>query len=199
MKRLKLEDGKAVLEDTTDIPRLDWTEMVEEYGEGYKDSKQLDDVTVCGNILVGRSWNNNGEGTLEIFELATGFHREMELNDSASLYISGDSILTCEEEYEENTTSYTINRIDPVDGSQEELLSCTQEGDGNYMYTMVFNAEKNTLYYIMNGEIWAMPDLQPEAAIPVCDCPTSGNMFFLEDGRMLIWDGSTIIIRNVDP
>ena len=199
VKKVKLEDGKAVLEDTTDIPRLDWTEMVEEYGEGFKDSKQLDDATVCGDTLVGRSWNNNGEGTLEIFELATGFHREMELNDSASLYISGDSILTCEEEYEENVTSYTISRIDPMAGSQEELLACTQEGDGNYMYSMVFNAEKNTLYYIMNGEIWAMPDLRPEDAIPVCDCPTSGNMFCLEDGRMLIWDGSTIIIRNVDP
>ena len=55
VKKLKLADGKAELEDTTDIPRLDWTEMVMEYGEGWTDSKQLDGATVCGNTLIGRS------------------------------------------------------------------------------------------------------------------------------------------------
>jgi ABC-type glycerol-3-phosphate transport system substrate-binding protein len=199
VKRLKLEDGKAVLEDTTDIPQLDWTEMVQDYGEEYQDSKSLDDAAVCGDNLIGRSWGMNGEGMLEVFELATGFHREMEISDSASIYIGSDSILTCEEDYEDNSCTYNIQVVDPENGSQKELLSYTLEGDENYMYNMVFNAEKNTLYYIMNGEIWAMPDLQPEAAIPVCDCPTIGNMFFLPDGRMLIWDSNNIIIRNIDP
>ncbi len=198
VKKVKLEDGKAVLEDTTDIPRLDWTEMVLDY-DGWQDSKQMDNATVYGDTLIGRSWDNNGASTLEIFELATGFHREVEVNEDASIYISGDSILTCTEEYEDNSFTYTISRVDPADGSQEELLSCTQEGDENYMYSMVFDAEKDILYYYMNGEIWAMPGLEPEAAAAVCDCPTSGNMFFLPDGRMLIWDSYSIIIRNIDP
>lgn len=199
VKKLKLEDGKAVLEDTTDIPRLDWTEMVQEYGEGYQDSKQLDGTTVCGNTLIGRSWNMNGEPTLESFDLTTGFHGAVEMDENAIVHISSSSILASEEEYEEDSITYNIQLVNPADGSQEELLSYTLEGSGNYMYNMVFDAEKNTLYYYLNGEIWAMPGLQPEAAAAVCDCPTNGNMSILPDGRMLIWDGSNIIIRNIDP
>ena len=199
VKKVKLEDGKVSLEDTTDIPRLDWTEMIQEYGEGWQDSKQLESATVCGNTLIGRSWDTNGYPTLEVFDLTTGFHRELEVDENATLYISGDSILASIEDYEENSISYTISQVDPENGEQKELLSCTIEGDGNYMYSMVYDAEKDTLYYIMNGEIWAMPGLQPDAAAAVCDCPTTGNMFFLQDGRMLIWDSSTIVIRNIDP
>ena len=199
VKKLKLADGKAELEDTTDIPRLDWTEMVMEYGEGWTDSKQLDGATVCGNTLIGRSWDNNGNSTLESFDLTTGFHGTMEMDENATVYVSSSSILACEEEYEENSISYNIQLVNPADGSQEELLSYTQEGDGNYMYNMIFDAEKNTLYYYMNGEIWSMPGVQPEAATAVCDCPTTGNMSIIPDGRMLIWDSSNILIRNIDP
>ena len=198
VKKIKLEDGKAELEDTTDIPRLDWTDMIQEY-DGWQDSKQLDGATVCGNTLIGRSWDNNGNATLESFDLTTGFHGEAEMDENATVYVSSNSILAVEEEYEENSISYTIRMVNPADGSQEELISYTSEGDGNYLYEMVFDAEKNTLYYYMNGEIWAMPGLQPDAAAAVCDCPTSGNMFILPDGRMLIWDSSNIIIRNIDP
>ena len=200
VKKLKLEDGQAVLEDTTDIPRLDWTEMVQDYGDGWQDSKQLDGAIVIGNTLIGRSWNMmTGYPTLDSFDLTTGFHQEMELDENASVYVSSNSILASEEEYREDSVSYTIRKVDPADGSQEELLSFTLEGEGNYMYSMVADTEKNILYYYMNGEIWAMPDMNPDAATAVCDCPTNGTMSILPDGRMLIWDGSNIVIRNLDP
>ena len=199
VKKLKLEDGKVVLEDTTDIPRLDWTEMVQDYGDGWQDSKQLEGAVVVGNTLIGRSWNMNGYPMLDSFDLTTGFHQEVELDEMASVYVSSLSILTSEEEYREDSISYTIRKVDPANGDQEELVSFTMEGEGNYMYSFVADTEKNTLYYYMNGEIWAMPDMNPDAATALCDCPTNGTMSFLPDGRMLIWDGSNIIIRNIDP
>ena len=199
VRKLKLEDGKAELEDTTDIPRLDWTEMIQEYGEGWQDSKQLDGAVVYGDTLIGRSWNMNGEPTLETFDLTTGFHGVVELEENATIHMSSTSILASEEEYEENSVSYNIRLVNPADGSQEELLSFTLEGEDNYMYNMIFDAEKNNLYYYMNGEIWMMPGLQPDAASAVCDCPVNGTMSLLPDGRMLIRDGSNIIIRNIDP
>ena len=196
VKKVVLADGKANMEDTTDIPRLDWSNMTMDYGE-WKESKSLDDVVVSGDTLIGRSWDNDGNSMVETFDLTTGFQKELEISEEASIYCTEKGILVCDTDWEEKSTTYHVKKLDLSDESEEALCELTLT-DG-YIYNMFADFDNNVLYYILNGEIWAAPDMNVDAAVALCDCPVSGNMSFLPDGRMLIWDYSTILIRNIDP
>ena len=196
IKKVTLADGTCTLEDTTDIPRLDWSEMVQDYGD-WTDTKYLDRVIAIGSTLVGSSWDNNGNATLEAFDLTTGFHHQLELDSEASVYMGSNDVLVADVEWGADSTAYHVKRIDIADGSEEPLCDFTLEH--NYIYDMTVDMDKNTLYYIMDGEIWAAPDMEIDSATALCDCPSSGAMSFLPDGRMLIWDSSNILIRNIDP
>lgn len=197
IKKVKLADGQCTLEDTTDIPRLDWSEMTQDYGD-WTDTRYLDRAVVIGNTLVGSSWDNNGNSSLEAFDLTTGFHHQIELDsEEASIYLGSDNVLVADIEWGNDATTYHVSRMDLEDGSEEALCEFTLKNE--YINDMTADMDTNTLYYILDGEIWAAPDMNVESAVALCDCPSSGAMSFLPDGRMLIWDSSNILIRNIDP
>ena len=91
VKKAKLADGTILLEDC-DIPQLDWSGMVEDYG-GWQGSRYLNRLLVSGDRLIGTTWDNNGQNLLVMFDLTTGFAEEIPLQDVEGIYPGPDGTL----------------------------------------------------------------------------------------------------------
>ena len=197
VKKAKLEDGKILLEDC-DIPQLDFTYMIEDYG-GWQGVKYLNKIVVCGDSLYAATWDNNGNSVLEAFDLTRGFASEIPMQDMESIYPGPEgSLLTLRFEWGEEVRMHVI-RLEPESQSEEELgVVSFKEGQ---IQGMCYDEKTNTLYYMLNGEIWAAKDMNLEAAEAVSDCPIpyDVNSFMLEDGRILLWNNTAIVLRNPDP
>ena len=198
VKKLKLEDGKIKLEEC-DLPRMDWSNMIEESGD-YTGSRWLSKVYTTGDLLASMTYDNNGQSVIILFDLTTGDSEEVSVYDAYDVYQGPEgSVLTMRYEWGENGTTVHVLKISLPDGDEEELAEL-EINDGN-IYTLNYDEETDTLYYVLNGQIWAMKDRNPENAATVNDCPLNGvdSTLLLPDNRMLLWTQSAAVIRNLDP
>ena len=198
VKKARLEDGRVKLEDC-DIPQLDWTYMIEEWGPGQQSSRGLNRMTVTGGMLVGSSWDNSGSNVLEVFDLSTGRAEEIPMQDMDSIFPGTEgTLLMTRYEWSENPIEYII-RYD-LAAQSEEILGSVQLTDGQ-VQGICLDEKNNTLYMAMNGEIRAARNMDLENTEAVTDCPLSydANMLLLEDGRILLWNQNAAVIRNPDP
>ena len=62
---------------------------------------------------------------------------------------------------------------------------------------MCYDREKDTLYYVDGGEIWAQPRSGGEA-VAVNECAISAKNMLMYDGYAILWDYSSILLRNTD-
>ena len=201
-RKLTYEDGKLVMGET-DLPTLDWSSMIEDYGD-WKGSRYLNQLLMLGDRLAGTTWDNNGNQLMICFDLTTGETEELDMpvSDGSSYAMIGDNaVLMLRYEWGDETTC-TLIRYDLADESEEELSSLTAKSEefGNISGLCVDEA-KNTLYYVRNGEIWAAPGMDFSAAVAVNDCPISYdvNMKVMKDGNLLVYSQNAVMVRDVDP
>ena len=197
VRKAKLADGKVLLEDS-DVPQLDWSNMVEDYG-GWKGSRYLNRLILSGDRLIGPTWDNNGQSVLETFDLTTGGAEEIPLQDMDGIYPGPEgSLLLTRWEWGEQVRIHII-RFDLESQSEEEIgVVAFTEGQ---LQSLCLDEKSNILYYVLNGQIWAAKDQDISSAEAVSDCPMSydTNSMIMEDGRMLLWNSGAIVLRNLDP
>ncbi len=198
VKRLKLENGESSLVDT-DLPELDKEYMVSNWGGG-ESLDSLDKTFTSGNYLLGYDYYSDGK--LLCFDLTDGSCKKLEVANNATIAPGGDGyVLLCRidlSEESENRYDIKISKMNPADMNEEPLTEV--KGLTEYPETFCYDEEKNTLYYVNAGELWAMPELDQEKAQTVNECSESNpNLILLPDGNMLIWSDRTVMIRSTDP
>ena len=197
VRKARLADGRVTTEES-DVPQLDWDNMVEDYGD-WKSVRYLNRLLVSGDRLIGTTWDNNGSMILIAFDLTTGGAEEIPMQDMDSIYPGPDgSLLLTRWEWGEEVKIHVI-RFD-LDSQSEEEIGVVSFTDGQ-LQSLCLDEKTNTLYYVLNGEIYAAKDLDLTAAEPVSDCPLvyDTTCTMLEDGRMLLWNSTAIVLRNLDP
>ena len=202
-RKLVIEDGKITSVES-DIPQLDWSEMVEDYGD-WKSSRYIYQLTLIGNRLAGTCWDNNGNQLMLAFDLTNGEMEEIELpnNDNSTFAMLDDhTMLFFRYEWGNNDVTLSLVRYDLAEESEETLSTVTKSMDTfGSIYGLCADAATNTLYYVQDGEIWAASGMDLSAAVAVNDCPVAYDVSVkvMKDGNLLVNGQNAVMIRDVDP
>ena len=198
-KHVKLEDGKAVMEDC-ELPKPDVSSLMCDWEEGTYFSG-IGDVFVVGDTLIGSNYGNDGR-LLLAFDLTTGYCTEYAIEDFiAAIPGPEGSVLIQREQWneEDRKTKATVTRLSLEDQSEETVLELA--GGSIYNLNICYDQRKDILYYTYNGELWAAPQMDKEQAVIVNECPETGNgaIICLPDGFLVIRTDSMVLLRNTDP
>ena len=192
VKHIRLEDGKAVPEDSS-LPELDCGMLLDDIGDNmyFYPAK----VFTSGDRLVGTAYGMNGP-IVFCFDLETGDYTCLETGDISEIAPGPEgSVLVTRADW--GAKEAKIIRISLEDQREEEITEIT---DATNYLNPCYDAEKNILYYANGGELWAMPMDGTAQAEVVNDCPIDGGgAICTSDGFLLMWDYSTILLRNTDP
>lgn len=199
--KVTLKDGEIRYEDSG-IPKLDWTNMVEDYGD-WQGNRGIMRLVAAGDSLVASTWDNDGNNLMEVFDLQTGYNKEVYLANMDDMYAGPEgTVLVKQVDWRSGDAVTHFLKIDPATGDEEEICRFPLTS-GTDMMALTVDEKTGTYYYIMNGEILAdtaMP-LNPEEAEAVNDCPVSygARSLWTEDGMLLVWSNTSVMVRNTDP
>ena len=194
-------DG-VVKYEKSDLPDLDWTDMVETY-DAYSYSRYVNSSFCTGDTLVGLTNDDDGNNLLVAFDLKTGKYAEHYIQDLNAAAPAGDGqILITTYVWSEGGSPVNFalyNLADESTVSKGEM----RINDYSLPQNLYYNAETDTLYYTLGGEIWAAAGFDFENAVSVNDSPVdaSGQSVaqVTKDGYMLLGDWETIVLRNLNP
>ena len=201
VKHVKLEDGQIIME-AENVPELDFSSLVDSESGSLK-FYGTNSIVTAGDSLFVTYYAEEGERLL-VFDLNSGDCKEGELEEVSELVAGPEGSLLVvrgvwsEDMNDYDTVTIKISKMDPATLSEEELTEFKIKG--NSRINPCYDAEKDTLYYIANGELWAMPQFDAEKAVAVNDCPDIGNgMKLLKDGFVLVQLYSSLSVKNTDP
>ena len=197
-KHVKLENGKAVTEDC-DLPEPDVSSLMRDWDEGTYFSG-ISDVFVVGDTLVGSNYGDDGRALIA-FDLNTGYCTEYAIEDFVAAVPGPEgSVLIQRQQWNEADlkNKATVTRLSLEDQNEETVLEL--EGGNVYSLNICYDQKRDILYYVYDGELWAVPQMDREQAVSVNECPEAGNgAICLPDGFLVMWTGSTVLLRNTDP
>lgn len=193
-------EGDAVQFEKADLPKLDWTDMIETY-DTYSYSRYISSSFVCGDYLIAETYNDEGYSTLYSFDLTSGRSAEHYVQDLYAVTPVGDGRLL--------VMTYLWSETD----SQAEFLfydltddSTTPAGtyeviDYSLPSSLYYVADSDALYYTISGEIKLATGFDFDNAVTVNDSPvsSSSNVQMTEDGYLLLYDWENIVLRNTNP
>ena len=201
IKHVKLEDGQIILEEEN-VPELDMSGMVDS-DTGNPKFYGTDNIVAVGDNLFMTYYGETGVKLL-VYDMNSGDYTEGDMEDVSEIAPGPDgSLLVTRDKWGEDEGEYdkvkiTLTRLDPATLNEEPLSEITVKGTGRI--NPCYDAETDTLYYIANGELWAMPQFDVEKAVAVNDCPDNGNgMMMLKDGFVLVRLFSYLLVKNTDP
>ena len=146
-------DGVVKFEKS-DLPDLDWTDMVETY-DAYSYSRYVNSSFCTGDTLVGLTNDDDGNNLLVAFDLKTGKYTEHYIQDLNAAAPVGDGQILI-------TTYVWSEGGSPVNFALYNLADESTVSKGEMKITdyslpqnLYYNAETDTLYYTLGGEIWA--------------------------------------------
>ena len=98
----------------------------------------------------------------------------------------------------DGTTTVKVNRLDLESREEETLMELAGLNDSRI--TPCYDPAKDTLYYILNGEVWAAPQFDAAQAVAVNDCQNTGDgMYLMPNGFLLISMYNSVELKNTDP
>ena len=198
VRKVMLEDGKVGLQECGK-PQLDWTNMTERDGR-QEFSRYVSSQAVTGQWLAIACYGDNGNALLELFDLTTGKNTEREIEDLNEVGPGPDGKLMISR-YQWGDSSYmTVSIYDLQSEEEEELARFNLEE--SYPRAVAWQQETDTLYYVMNGEIFAAPGRDLSAARSVNECSISSSTSLTqltEDGFLLVCGYDSAALKNTDP
>ena len=198
VQHAKLENGQVILEES-DLPELDLSSLIVE-DDDYAYMKGIDKLFTMEDKLILTAYGDAGRELL-LIDLQDGTCTEMELGDDFNEMTSGPegSVLITRYEWDDDSNiTIKVNRLDLADQSETELTMFT--GMSFPRISPTYSAEKDTLYYFKDGELWAVPQFDMTRTEAVNDCPDNGyGMFLLPNGYVVIWTSDTVMAKNTDP
>ncbi len=196
--KARLENGQVILE-ASGLPELDLSGLVQEE-DGDWEVLDILNLFISGSSLVLVLGEDEPE-RLEVIDLRDGFCTEVEPDDfsEAAPGPEGSLLITKAEWSEEgNTATVRICSMDP-DGRNEKLLA-EISGCSNSIIIPCYDKEKDTLYFVRNGELCGIPQFDPERIEPVNSCLEPGeSAVMLPGGFVLMKTRDAVLIKNTDP
>ena len=199
VKRVKLENGQAVLEDSG-LPDMDITELVDD-DEEYQYFEGMYGLFTSGNSLIGQTYGESGP-RLCVADLQEGTTEVTDMDDTISSVVAGPegSVLVTRIDWEGEKAIASMSRMNLADKSEEPLWEKT--GDDLYNLNPCYDPESDMLFFSYKGELWKMPLAQPDIdqAEAVNDCPDANSgALLMPDGFMVLWTYNVVIMKNTDP
>ena len=199
VRKARLEGDQVILENA-DLPELDLTSLVKgeddnQYVQNIMNLFVADDKLV---IIQGEEWIE----TLEAISLRDGYCTEIDVDDCSEIVPGPEgTLLMTKAEWDEkndNVATIQISSID-TDGRNERLLA-EISGCNSGMIMPCYDPEKDTLYFVRNGELCAMPQFDPERIEAVNNCTQTGSIaYMLPGGFILMKTTDSVMIKNTDP
>jgi len=200
VRRLEMtEDGPKLVE--CDLPRLDYTDMVAEQEDGWQTLSYIRSAFTMDSRLFVMT-NDDSSDILRIFDLKDGISQDRYLQNVSS-FVPGPEGKLLASGYNFNDGSTFVSLYDPDADVTEELMTfAPKDGMTINPQNLCYRADNDTLYYTLDGEIWAAPSFDLSQAVSVNDSPvayTYGVPAISSDGMLLIYDYQSIALRNLDP
>lgn len=198
VRRLVLSDGQMDLE-ACELPRLDWSEMLEDGGD-WTYSRYVSDHATVGDTLALSCFGDNGEMQLHLFNLQTGETEEREIQDLNDFTPGPDGKLLIAR-YKWSDTPEMLLELYDMERDEGEPFARYAVESGS-IRAVAYREETDTLYFIRNGEIFAAPGRDLENAQSVNDCAIASSGVFTpltEDGFLIVYGYEGVMLRNTDP
>ena len=203
MLLLKLElDGSAPVFTGIEPLELEWDELTEEWDD-YSYPNDIRWPYVENGMLIGFSYDESYNDVLAVIDIEDDDMELYPMSNVASCcpYIDGKLIMI-ERSYENESDPVKAFAFDYTTGESEQLFEMTTTG-WQYPAKPAYDPENDTLYYLYNGELYAMPGLDPAAAVAVSalkveqwsDSPSA----ITEEGYYLCSDYESVVMCNTDP
>ena len=195
IRHIKLENGEIVIEKT-DLPALDLSfTSDEENGMSFG----LNGVFTDGDYLIVTYYGSNmGMNTAAV-----------NLKDGTSVLIPEDatmsgvfrgpegSLIICRQDWNMGGSTFKLSRMDLATQKEEPVTEFTA---GGYQLTACYDQEKNTLYYVCDGEVYALQMAEGQQPESVNECGIAPDGLMLTpDGYIIAWTYSAAVARNTDP
>ena len=195
IRHIKLENGEIVIEKT-DLPALD--------------------LSFTSDEENGMSFGLNGVFTHDDYLIVTYYGSNMGVNiaavnlkDGTSVLIPEDatmsgafpgpegSLIICRQDWNMGGSTFKLSRMDLATQKEEPVTEFTA---GGYQLTACYDQEKNTLYYVCDGEVYALQMAEGQQPESVNECGIAPDGLMLTpDGYIIAWTYSAAVARNTDP
>ena len=194
VRHIKLENGEIIIEKT-DFPSLDLSFTTDENGMSYGLSR----VFTNGDYLIMTYYGSGMGQNIAAVNLKDGTSTllpEDETIDSAFQGPEGSMIIS-RREWKMDGNTYKLSRMDLATQKEEPLTEFTA---GGYQLTACYDQEKNILYYVCDGELYALPMTEGQQPESVNECAIAPDGLMLtSDGYIIAWTYSAAVVRNTDP
>lgn len=199
---IKIEpNDEGVLAFTDDVVEMEWDDMV----ESYDDSEYARDIQypfIKDDTLVFSTYTDNGTG-IGVYDVTTGEGEIAELQLSVESFCQyKDGLIIVSRDYDNFEEPPRLQYFDL------ETFECEDMGEApcaeyNNPTGLVYDEENDILYFVLNGCLWAMPQLDIAQAAEVCAISTNAWGSFAailtSDGDYITGDYETIAVTSTDP
>ncbi|MBQ6288539.1 MAG: carbohydrate ABC transporter substrate-binding protein [Clostridia bacterium] len=196
--KARMEENQVTLEKAG-LPTLDLISLVKGE-EGSEYTQKILNLFVLDDKLVILQGEEEIE-TLAAISLRDGYCTELDVDEYSEIVPGSEgTLLVTKAEWSgsDNTATIQISSMD-IDGRNEKLLA-EIPGCSSEMIAPCYDPEKDTLYFVRNGELCAMPQFDPERIETVNSCTRAGETaYMLPGGFILMKTTDSVMIKNTDP
>ena len=199
------QEGNASVGE--EITELDWFDLIQ--GTDYEYYAQCDRPFVADGFLYFTSYDESGNDIFIATDLADGdtdVYYPADLGMDARLeelcaYKDG-LLLAMAIDYGENGNTIRFHAVDLEEETVEPLAEITPDG---YAYPdgLAYRGVNDTLYFAMDGEIWALPGMDAEKLQSVASVPVEASYdvrpVITEEGYYITGNYEAVVRRNTDP
>ena len=187
-----------------EVCALDWEDLI----LGGADDAYLaeaDGLCASGDFLACKSYDESGNEFYAIADLTDGsvalYYADELPGEDALLtpYRDGEMLCITREWGSDGNISH-ICRFDPASGATDELCALAT-GEG-YLEAPAYRAENDTLYYLLDGQLWALPGMDASQSEAVAGFPLDsprGQAVLTASGLYAAADFFTLVRRDTDP
>ena len=199
------QEGNASVGE--EITELDWFDLIQ--GTDYEYYAQCDRPFVAGDLLCFTSYDESGNNIIVMTDLSDGdteiyYPTDLGLDayvEEICAYKDG-LLLTLSVQYTQDGNIANLYRTDPEAEEAELLAEVPLTGQG-YPDGLVYRTDNDTLYFAMNGELWALPGMDAERLESVASLPVEASYdvrpILTSEGYYITGNYEAVVRRNTDP
>ena len=190
-----------------EITELDWFDIIQ--GTDYENYAQCDRPFVAGDLLCFTSYDESSNNIIVATDLTDGdtdIYYPTDLGLDAYLeeicaYKDG-LLLALSVQYTQDGNVASLYLTD-LEAEEAELLAEVPLTGRGYPDGLVYRADNDTLYFAMNGELWALPGMDAEQLESVASLPVEASYdvrpILTSEGYYITGNYEAVVRRNTDP
>ena len=190
-----------------EITELDWFDIIQ--GTDYENYAQCDRPFVAGDLLCFTSYDESGNNIIVATDLTDGdtdIYYPTDLGLDAYLEeicaYKDDLLLALSVQYTQEGNVANLYLTD-LEAEEAELLAEVPLTGRGYPDGLVYRADNDTLYFAMNGELWALPGMDAEQLESVASLPVEASYdvgpILTSEGYYITGNYEAVVRRNTDP